>query len=124
MKPGTRVVSNSFDMGDWQADETIAAGGDCTSWCRAHFWMVPAKVDGVWQTPIGELKLEQKYQMLSGSLRIGESDAPVTGKVVGSDVVFTAGRNIFSGKIDGGTMEGTASDSGKEAQWTIKRGAK
>jgi hypothetical protein len=124
MKPGTRVVSNTFDMGDWQPDETIRAGGDCTSYCTGHFWMVPAKVDGVWQTPIGELTLEQKYQMLSGSLKIGDSNAPVTGKVIGSDIVFTAGRNIFTGKVDGGTIEGTASDSGKEDKWTLKRGAK
>jgi hypothetical protein len=124
MKPGTRVVSNSFDMGDWTPDQTIEAGGDCSAWCRAHFWMIPAKVEGVWQTPIGELKLEQKYQMLSGSLQIGESRAPVIGKLVGSDIVFSAGRNIFTGKVNGATIEGTATDSGKESKWTIKRGAK
>jgi len=124
MKPGTRVVSNSFDMGDWTPDQTIEAGGDCSSWCRGHFWMIPAKVEGVWQTPIGELKLEQKYQMLTGSLQIGEARAPVTGKLLGNDIVLTAGRNIFTGKVDGAKMEGTATDSGKESKWTVTRGAK
>lgn len=124
MKPGTRVVSNSFDMGDWTPDQTIEAGSDCSAWCRAHFWMIPAKVEGVWQTPVGELKLEQKYQMLSGSLQIGEARAPVTGKLVGNDIVFAAGRNIFTGKVNGAAIEGTVNDSGKESTWTIKRGAK
>lgn len=124
MKPGTRVVSNSFDMGDWTPDQTIEAGGDCSAWCRAHFWMIPAKVEGVWQTPVGELKLEQKYQMLTGSLQIGEARAPVTGKLVGNDIVFAAGRNIFTGKVNGAAIEGTVNDSGKESTWTIKRGAK
>jgi hypothetical protein len=124
MKPGTRVVSNSFDMGDWTPDEQIQAGGDCSAWCRAHFWIIPAKVEGVWQTPIGEMKLEQKYQMVSGTLKIGEVTAPVTGKLVGGDIVLTAGRNIFTGKVNGATIDGTATDSGKESKWTIKRGAK
>jgi SAM-dependent methyltransferase len=124
MKPGTRVVSNTFDMGDWQPDETIRAGGDCTSYCTGHFWVVPAKVDGVWQTPSGELKLEQKYQAISGSLQAGAVTAPVAGKVIGSDIVFTAGRTVFTGKVNSGMIEGTATDSGKEAKWTIKRGAK
>jgi hypothetical protein len=124
MKPGTRVVSNSFDMGDWTPDEQIQAGGDCSAWCRASFWVVPAKVEGVWQTPIGEMKLEQKYQMVTGTLKIGEATAPVTGKLVGADIVLTAGRNIFTGKVDGGKMEGTNPDSGKESKWTVTRGAK
>jgi hypothetical protein len=124
MKPGTRVVSNSFDMGDWTPDEQIQAGGDCSAWCRANFWVIPAKVEGVWQTPIGEMKLEQKYQMVSGTLKIGEATAPVTGKLVGADIVLTAGRNIFTGKVDGAKMEGTNVDSGKESKWTVTRGAK
>ena len=65
--PGTRIVSNSFDMGDWTPDQTIQAGPECTSWCRAHLWIVPAKVQGTWKLPDGgELTLEQKYQVITG----------------------------------------------------------
>src|SRR6187402_2813582 len=39
MKPGTRIVSNSFTMDTWQADETATVGGDCTSWCTAYLWI-------------------------------------------------------------------------------------
>jgi SAM-dependent methyltransferase len=125
MKPGTRVVSNTFDMGDWQPDETIRAGGDCTSYCTGHFWVVPAKVDGTWQTPDGELKLEQKYQYVTGTLQQGAVTAPVQGKVIGDDVAFTAGRIVFTGEIDGNTIVGAAADADRETKsWTIRRGGK
>src|SRR5687767_11132984 len=64
MKPGTRVVSNTFDMGDWKADETINAGGDCVSWCTAHKWIIPAQVGGDWKLANGQLKLTQTYQVV------------------------------------------------------------
>ena len=49
MKPGTRVVSNTFNMGDWEADQIVEAKGECTSYCRAFLWIIPAKVEGTWQ---------------------------------------------------------------------------
>jgi hypothetical protein len=53
MKPGTRVVSNSFTMGEWKWDESVSAGAEegCTSYCTAYLWIVPAKVAGTWKTP-------------------------------------------------------------------------
>ncbi|MCC6946902.1 MAG: methyltransferase domain-containing protein [Bradyrhizobiaceae bacterium] len=118
MKPGTRVVSNTFDMGDWQADEQIQATGDCTSYCRAYFWMVPAKVSGKWKTPEGELTLDQRYQILSGQLSNNNQHAQVQGKVIGDRIVFTAGRALFDGKVNGDSIEGTLDDSGDKK--TIK----
>ena len=53
LKPGTRIVSNSFNMEDWEADQTETISGDCTSWCTALLWIVPAKVEGSWQLPPG-----------------------------------------------------------------------
>ena len=61
MKPGTRVVSNTFDMGDWEADSTVQLPPDCYSFCRAFLWIVPAQVDGTWKLGDAELKIEQKY---------------------------------------------------------------
>ena len=46
LKPGTRIVSNTFTMEDWTPDETQTVAGDCTSWCTALLWIVPAKVEG------------------------------------------------------------------------------
>src|SRR5438093_7313181 len=61
LKPGTRIVSNSFTMGDWTADETVSVKDSCVSYCTAHLWIVPAKVEGTWQIPQGELMLNQTY---------------------------------------------------------------
>ena len=55
MKAGVRVVSNTFDMGDWTPDEIAEAGGNCTSYCRALLWIVPAKVEGRWKSADGEV---------------------------------------------------------------------
>src|ERR1700757_4370926 len=71
LKPGTRIVSNSFTMGDWQADETTSAKEDCASYCTAYLWIVPAKVEGTWKLPQGELALKQSYQTISGTLKSG-----------------------------------------------------
>src|SRR5207237_6299653 len=52
LKPGTRVVSNTFTMGDWEADETATVGEGCDgSWCTALLWIVPARVAGTWKVP-------------------------------------------------------------------------
>jgi hypothetical protein len=110
MKPGTRIVSNTFDMGDWQPDQTQEAGGECRSYCRALFWVVPAKVDGVWKTPQGDLKIDQKYQKFMGSLTgTGNVVATITdGKLVGDAISFTAAGVEYTGKVVGDTIEGTA----------------
>jgi len=108
MKPGTRIVSNTFDMGDWTPDEVATAVDGCTSYCRANFWIVPAKVAGTWKLPQGELKLEQKYQMITGTLRNGNVTTPITnGKMTGEQISFTVDGTTFTGKVNGNTMEGT-----------------
>jgi len=108
MKPGTRIVSNTFDMGDWTPDEVAQSIDGCTSYCKANFWIVPAKVEGTWKLPQGELKLEQKYQMLSGTLRNGSTTAPISnGKMSGDQITFTVNGTQFTGKVNGSTMEGT-----------------
>ena len=126
LKAGTRVVSNSFDMGEWEADETIEASNGCTSYCKAFFWIVPAKVEGTWQTPDGELALEQKYQTVSGTLKSGNVIAPVTnGKLKGDQITFTAGDRQYTGRVNGEAIEGTAKSGGTEKPWraTIRRRA-
>lgn len=107
MKPGTRVVSNSFMMEDWQPDETIDAGASCVNFCRAHKWIVPAKVEGVWRMPEGELALKQSFQMLSGTLTIAGRTLPIgEAKMTGSEIAFVAGDRRFTGRVDGNRIEG------------------
>ena len=118
LKPGTRIVSNTFTMEDWQADETATiTDAGCTSWCTALLWIVPAKVEGSWQMPQGDLKLTQQFQMLSGSMG---SNAISEGKVRGSEVAFTAGGVKYTGHVDGNTMTGSAT-GGNGNSWTATR---
>lgn len=123
MKPGTRIVSNTFDMGDWQPDQTQEAGGECRSYCRALFWIVPAKVDGVWKTPQGDLKIEQKYQKFMGSLAgTGNVVATITdGKLTGDQITFTAANVTYTGKVTGDTIEGTAKSASGETPFKATR---
>jgi SAM-dependent methyltransferase len=110
MKPGTRVVSNTFTMGDWKPDETAELGaggnGNCNeSWCTALFWVVPAKVAGSYKTPQGEVVLKQSFQMLSGTLRTREKTVPLEGKVRGEDINFKAGGKEYQGRLNGKQLE-------------------
>jgi hypothetical protein len=107
LKPGTRIVSNSFTMGDWTADETTTAGEGCTSYCTAYLWIVPAKVEGTWKLPQGELALKQTYQMISGALKSGANNTPITnGKLTGDQISFTAGGTQYTGHVNGNTIDG------------------
>jgi len=114
LKPGTRLVSNTFTMGDWQADETATVTNDCTNYCKALMWIVPAKAGGNWQLGEAELKLEQKYQMLSGTLGPTEiTDA----RVRGTEISFNVGDANYTGRIDGKSMSGSVS-GGRNGSWT------
>lgn len=107
MKPGTRVVSNSFDMRDWTADEQIEAPTtDCKTYCRAFLWIVPAQVAGTWRLPQGQLTLNQTFQMLTGSLTLGGTTTAITdGRVKGDSVSFTAAGRTYNGRLNGTTIE-------------------
>ena len=111
MKPGTRVVSNSFTMGEWQADRTqnVSEKEGCSAYCTAYLWIVPAKVEGRWKTGDGELVLKQTFQNVSGSLNKDEKAVAQVSKGVvrGEQITFTAGGAQYSGKVNGDTITGT-----------------
>lgn len=120
LTPGTRIVSNTFDMEDWKPDESASVEG-CTNWCTAHLWIVPAKVEGTWKTPKGELVLKQTFQNLSGTLRNGNVTAPISNaKMTGDQITFTAAGTEYTGRVNGNTMAGTAGS----ARWTATRAGK
>jgi precorrin-6B methylase 2 len=119
LKPGTRIVSNSFDMEDWKADETATANG-CDHWCTAHLWIVPAKVGGTWKLPQGELNLKQTFQMISGTLRNGNVTTPISGKLNGDQIIFTAGAAQYTGRVNGNAIEGTVK-GGSDGKWSATR---
>ncbi len=119
MRPGTRVVSNSFNMGEWQPDDTIEAGSGCVSWCRAHKWVVPAKVDGDWVIDDATLRLTQTFQMLEGTLTTGGQTLPISeARMNGAAINFLAGGRRYSGQVDGPLMSGSVEGGG---QWQARR---
>ena len=104
LKPGTRVVSNTFTMEDWEADETQTISGDCSAWCTALLWIIPAKVEGTWKVGQSQLVLKQRFQVLSGTLG---SDTITNGRLRGTEVTFTAGNTTYTGQVEGNAIKGT-----------------
>ena len=103
LKPGTRIASNTFTMGDWEPDAQ-ATSSPCTSWCTALSWVVPAKVAGTWQLGDQAMTLTQQYQVVSGTL----GSRPITaGRLNGEEITFTAGNQKYTGRVNGGTMTGS-----------------
>jgi hypothetical protein len=122
LKPGTRIVSNTFTMEDWEADETATLTDGCTSWCTALLWIVPAKVDGVWRLPQGELTLKQTFQKISGTLKVGGKNAQVAnGKLLGDVISFSAGGARYTGRVNGGSMSGDFRAGAGGGKWSASR---
>jgi SAM-dependent methyltransferase len=117
MKPGIRVSSHQFDMGDWKPDEVSEIGGR-----RAYFWLVPAKVEGDWKLAFPgrdyTLSLRQEYQMISGHLspgpgQMGLRDAVLSGANIRFSFVDEQSRaHTFVGTVDGSRMSGTVTAQG------------
>ncbi|HKU46554.1 MAG TPA: class I SAM-dependent methyltransferase [Burkholderiales bacterium] len=108
LKPGTRIVSNTFTMGDWKADATseLASAGGCdNSWCTALLWIVPQQVGGSYKTPQGDVTLKQQFQMLSGTLRTDGKTFALQGKVNGEEITFKAGGKEYKGRLNGKQLE-------------------
>jgi len=127
MRPGTRVVSHSFSMEDWEADEISTLDGR-----RAYFWLVPANVMGTWTLELGSQKtdmaLEQRFQHVTGSLTLGAihaglRDARLRGTAIYFSYVDPLGlRRDFAGRVNGNRMEGTFRDEkGGEGKWSAAK---
>jgi SAM-dependent methyltransferase len=127
MKPGTRVVSHAFSMGDWEADQTANVEER-----TAYFWIVPAKVAGAWAWQNGsgtaELTLSQSYQKIEGSLKSDGKELPIqNAKLEGDRISFEVPEGNptlreYSGRVSGNTIEGSTKVPGApEARWTAAR---
>jgi methyltransferase family protein len=116
LKPGTRIVSNTFTMGDWQPEEK-ATIPKCDRWCEALLWIVPAKVEGTWRLPQGDLTLKQTYQMLTGTL----GPTPITGQLRGEQITFNVGGAEYTGRVNGNTIVGTSRQAGRSTPFTATK---
>ncbi len=123
MKAGTRVAANSFDMGDWKPDQTARVEGNCTSWCTAYLWIVPAKVGGAWKLAHGDLTLTQQYQTIAGTLRMADKTLAISsGKLSGENISFNVGGVLYSGRVRGDAMDGTMAVGATRSPWSASRG--
>ncbi len=117
LKPGTRIVSNRFDMGDWRPDAVRRVSG-----YDAYLWIVPAHVAGEWQIEFDgqsvPVTLQQSFQEASGTAVIGGQQQAVTASLQGTRIRFGLeledGRRVFEGEVAGGRLVPTG-DAGWRA---------
>jgi SAM-dependent methyltransferase len=108
LRPGTRIVSNTFTMGDWLPDETVkltSADGCSSAYCTGLFWVVPARVEGTHKLPDGEITVTQEYQLIAGKMTTGGRSFPFSGKVRGEAVTILGDGREFRGRMNGRTLE-------------------
>ena len=127
MRPGTRVVSHSFTMEDWEADEISSMDGR-----RAYFWLVPANVNGGWTVESGsekaELSFEQRFQKIEGTVGLGHTQGGLrNARLSGFNISFTwvdnnGVKRDYTGRVTGGKMEGSfRGDNGTEGRWVATK---
>ena len=121
LKPGTRIVSNTFHMDEWIPDSTLRAE-DCLFWCDAFLWIVPAKVSGRWNTSEGELNLGQKFQVISGTLKRRKNAKTISNtKLSGNLITFMFKHEKYSGIVNDNKMEGSVISVEKSRKWYAER---
>ncbi len=124
LKPGTRIVSNTFTMGEWEADREVTTDDNWNSWNTALLWIVPAKVEGTWKLGKDELVLTQQFQMVYGKLNHNGKPVTITdGRLSGAEITFRAGDYLYTGSINGNKMSGKVSNSvmGNTSDWVATR---
>lgn len=121
LRPGTRVVSHVFGMGDWKPDAHVVARG-----MHAYMWVIPAQVAGQWriETADGErftVRFDQRYQKLEGSYRETGIDMGMSfARLKGTEIRFTAQGRHFLAEVDGNRMQGRA-ERGVVTSWRAER---
>ena len=123
LRPGSRIVSNTFAIPEWPPDERRTRP-DCTAWCTALLWIVPAQVGGEWQLEDGtRLRLDQHFQKVSGSIVGPVGGTSVQGGALkGAEIAFTVGDTAYVARVDGDRMSGTRTDAdGRRSAWQAAR---
>jgi SAM-dependent methyltransferase len=136
LRPGTRIVSNAFDMGAWKADRTLNIKTYSGMQSYAYLWILPADVSGEWRLePEGgsgkayTLDLKQKYQEVSGTAASGGKAAPLSSVSVKGDQLSFVLREgageaqgvTFTGRVTGDRASGTAKGNDGGWSWTAVR---
>ncbi|HKR25225.1 MAG TPA: class I SAM-dependent methyltransferase [Allosphingosinicella sp.] len=106
LRPGARIVSHAFDMGDWrpEAEETLDGR-------RIFLWLVPAVAGGSWTLTeadgaVSMLEVEQRFQRVAGTLTAGGGVTELEGALRGAALRFTAGGRTYSGTVGDAAIAG------------------
>lgn len=133
LRPGTRVISHQFDMGDWQPDLTYTVESSMGRNHIIHFWVMPVNVSGVWNWSVEgrpfSLEVTQQYQQIEVVLESDGEVLPVDDAVLrGRRISFTAGDGTesyaFNGRVDGNLITGMVhirSDTDRLGDWIANR---
>jgi precorrin-6B methylase 2 len=122
LKPGTRVVSNTFTMGEWEPDYEVTTEENWNSWNTAYLWIIPSKVEGDWQLGDEILSLRQEFQMIYGKLTSNSKDSNIKdGRLRGNEITFRINDRLYTGKVSGNRIEGIVSDTSGDKKWVATR---
>jgi hypothetical protein len=121
LAPGTRIVSNTFRMGNWKPDRETSVRKGCDDYCTAYLWIVPARIAGRWTTTDGTLTLRQRFQHFTGILHGSDPVVVSNGRIDGNAIRFKAAGTQYEGRLSGSTIEGTASAEGRTTKWVATR---
>ena len=117
MRPGSRIVLNTFPVTDWEPDATETIGAPCKAWCTAVLVIVPARVGGTWQSGGAQMTLRQDYQFVRGTLG-GEE---VSGRLRGVHITLKSASTEYSGEVSADQITGTATAGGRQTRWIAVR---
>lgn len=122
LKPGTRIVSNTFTMGEWKPDLEVTIDEN-SSWNTALLWIVPAKVEGTWKMGDGELTLNQEFQKFYGTFKQNGKSTPVSeGNIEGNNLTFKVGGTVYKGQVtNNNSMLGTVTSGSNKADWAATK---
>ena len=122
MKPGSRIVTNTYEIPGWTPDASETVRDSCAAFCVAFLYVVPANAAGTWRMPEGDLTLEQHFQRVSGTFDFSGISLPVEdGRLNGAEIRFTVNNVEYTGRLDGDTMEGTARGRTTSTAWRAMR---
>ena len=119
LKPGTRIVTNTFTMAEWEPDFEVTTEENWNSWNSAHMWIVPAKVAGIWKMDNGELDIRQEFQMFYGTFKTDKNTINITeGRLNGDLISFTLGTEKYTGRVEGNPkMSGDVTSGSDTKKW-------
>jgi len=122
LKPGTRIVSNTFTMGEWEPDYEATTAENWNSWNSALLWIIPARIEGIWELGQDQLIISQEFQMIHGKLTSDDKNLTLrNGRLRGNEITFMIDDVLYTGYVSGNKMEGTVRDGDSEKKWIAIR---